>query len=69
MLADALALGSQQGYLRVFADEGEPMRTLLARVGAAQRTGDASVGGVPRDYLIGCFGASPLPTTARRWPG
>jgi LuxR family transcriptional regulator, maltose regulon positive regulatory protein len=35
-LAQALILGYPQGYVRVFADEGAPMRALLARLSAAQ---------------------------------
>jgi LuxR family maltose regulon positive regulatory protein len=35
-LARALALGYPQGYVRVFADEGAPMRSLLARLVAGQ---------------------------------
>ena len=31
-LTRALALGGPQGYVRVFADEGAPMRALLARL-------------------------------------
>ena len=49
-LADALTLACPQGYLRVFADEGPPMAALLARLVAAQRTGQAAVR-VPLGYL------------------
>jgi LuxR family maltose regulon positive regulatory protein len=31
VLADSLALAEPQGYVRVFLDEGEPLRVLLAR--------------------------------------
>jgi LuxR family maltose regulon positive regulatory protein len=31
VLAAALTLGHPEGYVRVFADEGEPMRALLGR--------------------------------------
>jgi LuxR family transcriptional regulator, maltose regulon positive regulatory protein len=37
-LAEAATLGYPEGYVRVFADEGAPMRTLLGRLAAAQRT-------------------------------
>jgi LuxR family maltose regulon positive regulatory protein len=37
-LTAALTLACRQGYVRVFADEGPPMRALLARLVAAQRT-------------------------------
>ena len=36
-LAEALALACPEGYVRVFADEGPPMRGLLGRLIAAQR--------------------------------
>ena len=38
-MAEALTLASPEGYVRVFADEGPPMRALLARVVAARRAG------------------------------
>ena len=40
-LAAALTLASEQGYVRVFADEGPPMAALLAELIAAQRSGGA----------------------------
>jgi LuxR family maltose regulon positive regulatory protein len=46
-LAQALALGCPQGYVRVFADEGAPMAALLARLVAAQKAGRAAARGVP----------------------
>ena len=49
-LAGALMLACQQGYVRVFADEGPPMTTLLGRLIAAQRTGRAAAD-VPLGYL------------------
>ena len=48
-LAAALTLACPQGYVRVFADEGPPMVTLLGRLIAAQRSGHAA--GVP----LGCL--------------
>jgi LuxR family maltose regulon positive regulatory protein len=69
VLADALLLGSKQGYVRAFADEGAPMRTLLARVGAAQRAGDRSMPAVPRDYLARVLGAFGGPTEGTIAPG
>ena len=36
-LAEALTLACPQGYVRVFADEGAPMRVLLAQLSAARR--------------------------------
>ena len=50
-LAAALTLGWRQGRIRVFADEGEPMRTLLAHLLAARRVEPAIARDVPLDYL------------------
>jgi LuxR family maltose regulon positive regulatory protein len=50
-LAGALTLGCPQGYVAVFADEGAPMRALLARLAAAQRAGQPAAGGVPPGCL------------------
>ena len=49
-LAEALMLACPQGYVRIFADEGPPMATLLARLIAAQRT-DRAAARVPLDCL------------------
>ena len=49
-LAETLMLACPQGYVRVFADEGPPMATLLGRLVAAQRSGQAAAG-VPLGYL------------------
>jgi ATP/maltotriose-dependent transcriptional regulator MalT len=40
-----------QGYVRVFADEGAPMETLLGWLVAAQRDGESAAGGVELAYL------------------
>jgi LuxR family transcriptional regulator, maltose regulon positive regulatory protein len=50
-LARALALGYPQGYVRVFADEGAPMRSLLARLAAAQLGQRASGRDINASYL------------------
>jgi LuxR family maltose regulon positive regulatory protein len=51
-LAEALTLGSRQGYLRVFTDEGAPMAALLGRLVAAQRTDQNEAARVvPLGYL------------------
>jgi len=50
-LARALALGCPQGYVRVFADEGAPMATLLARLAAAQKAESAAACDVPPGCL------------------
>ncbi len=41
-LASALVLACPEGYVRVFADEGQPMAVLISRLIAAQRTGRAA---------------------------
>ena len=46
-LAEALALGHPQGYVRVFVDEGAPMGTLLGRLIRTQQVA------VPGDYVGG----------------
>jgi LuxR family transcriptional regulator, maltose regulon positive regulatory protein len=50
-LADALTLGRPEGQVRIFADEGAPMRALLGRLAAAQRTRHLGARGVPVSYL------------------
>jgi ATP/maltotriose-dependent transcriptional regulator MalT len=50
-LAQALMLACPQGYVRVFADEGRPMSTLLARLIAAQQADQAAARGVSLGYL------------------
>lgn len=47
-LADALTLGSRQGHVRVFVDEGRPMAALLGRYIAAHPRDHSSV---PAGYL------------------
>ncbi len=50
-LAEALTLACPQGYVRVFADEGPPMRALLGRLVAAHRAGQAPA----QDLPLGCL--------------
>jgi LuxR family maltose regulon positive regulatory protein len=50
-LADALALAHPQQYVRLFADEGAPMRELVGRLVAAQRRDRGVVGDVPLEHL------------------
>ena len=68
-LARALALGGPQGYVRVFADEGAPMRALLARLAAAQRDQRAPAGGIDAGYLAAllraCGQADAVPPRSR----
>jgi LuxR family maltose regulon positive regulatory protein len=76
-LADALILACPQGYVRVFADEGPPMRALLGRIVAAHRAGQPSVQGIPFGHLARltqAFDGKPGvpgsgPGTATRVPG
>jgi LuxR family maltose regulon positive regulatory protein len=51
ILTEALTLGYPEGYVRVFADEGAPMRALLGRVAASQRTQHAAARSFPASYL------------------
>ena len=67
-LAQALMLGCPQGYVRVFADEGAPMATLLARLVAAQKADHAAARGVPLSCLarlLRAFGEPPAVAGAR----
>jgi LuxR family maltose regulon positive regulatory protein len=64
-LAEVLTLACPEGYVRVFADEGAPMRALLGRLVAAQRSGQPATRGVPLDCLARLLRAFD-PTQARR---
>ena len=50
-LAKALTLACPQGHVRLFADEGAPMRALLGRIVAARRAGQPSVRGIAFSYM------------------
>ncbi len=50
-LAEALILGGPESYVRVFVDEGAPMRDLLGRLVAAQRGAHDAARAVPLEYL------------------
>ncbi|MGA7671736.1 MAG: LuxR C-terminal-related transcriptional regulator [Nitrolancea sp.] len=50
-LTEALTLAQPQGYVRVFADEGQPMGELLLRFVSLQRTQPSAVRDVPLSYL------------------
>jgi LuxR family maltose regulon positive regulatory protein len=66
-LAQALAIGCPQGYVRVFADEGAPMAALLSRLVAAQKAERAA--GVPPGCLarvLQAFGGKHDPQGAGR---
>ena len=56
-LAEAVTLACPQGYVRVFADEGAPMRALLTRLSAAQKDQRAPARGIDPDYLAGLLRA------------
>jgi LuxR family maltose regulon positive regulatory protein len=51
ILADALTLAGPQGYLRVFIDEGLPMRALLGPIVAALRARPPSIQGITPGHL------------------
>jgi len=69
-LAEAVTLACPQGYVRVFADEGAPMRALLGRLIAAQRTEASPARRVPSGCLariVQAFDAEPgVPGSGRR---
>jgi LuxR family maltose regulon positive regulatory protein len=50
-LAEALTLAHRHGYLRVFADEGAPMRALLAQLSAAHRNEQSVADSIDPGYL------------------
>ena len=71
VLAGALTLACPQGYVRVFADEGPPMATLLGRLVAAQRAEQAAARGVPLGCLaqvLAAFGEEPAAPGPGRGP-
>jgi LuxR family maltose regulon positive regulatory protein len=71
-LAGTLALAAPQGYVRVFADEGLPMATLLGQVAAAHRDRQPAARQVPLGYLAAvlraCAPASRATETGRGGP-
>jgi LuxR family maltose regulon positive regulatory protein len=52
-LAKAVTLASPRGYVRVFADEGAPMRALLTRLSAAAKDQRGPARDIDPDYLAG----------------
>ena len=57
-LAEAVTLACPQGYVRVFADEGAPMRALLTRLPAAAKDQRGPARDIDPDYLAGLLRAS-----------
>lgn len=57
-LADALTLGSRQGHVRVFADEGRPMAALLGRYVAAHSRDHSPVPSGYLGRLVPAFGTA-----------
>jgi LuxR family transcriptional regulator, maltose regulon positive regulatory protein len=57
-LAEAVTLASPRGYVRVFADEGAPMRALLTRLSAAEKDERGPARDIDPDYLAGLLRAS-----------
>jgi LuxR family maltose regulon positive regulatory protein len=68
-LAEAVTLACPPGYVRVFADEGAPMRALLARLSAARKDQRAPARDIGPGYLAGllraCGQASAAPSSRR----
>jgi LuxR family maltose regulon positive regulatory protein len=56
-VAEAVTLACPQGYVRVFADEGAPMRALLTRLSAARKDRRAPARDIDPDYLAGLLRA------------
>jgi LuxR family maltose regulon positive regulatory protein len=69
-LAEALTLACPDGYVRVFADEGAPMRALLGRLIVAQRAEQSPARRVPPGCLariVQAFDAEPaVPGSGQR---
>jgi LuxR family transcriptional regulator, maltose regulon positive regulatory protein len=69
-LTEALALARRRGYVRVFADEGAPMRALLAQLSAARPGQQHAARRIDPGYLAalvracGQAGAAPPPRRA-----
>ena len=66
-LAEAVTLGCPQGYVRVVADEGAPMRALLARLSAARKDRRAPARDIDPDYLAGLMRACGQAGAAPSW--
>jgi LuxR family maltose regulon positive regulatory protein len=64
-LTEALILARRPGYVRVFADEGAPMRALLARLSAARPDQRHAARRVDPGYLAALLRACGQPDAAR----
>ena len=56
-LAETLTLAHPEGYVRIFADEGTPMRTLLAQLSAARPGQQHAAHGIDPGYLAALWRA------------
>jgi LuxR family maltose regulon positive regulatory protein len=56
-LAEALALGAPEGYVRVFLDEGAPVGALLRELAGGRRLEQLGVRAVPRAFLAALIAA------------
>jgi LuxR family maltose regulon positive regulatory protein len=56
-LAEAVTLARPRGYVRVFADQGAPMRALLTRLAAARQDQRVPARDIDPDYLAGLLRA------------
>jgi LuxR family maltose regulon positive regulatory protein len=68
-LAEAVRLACPRGYVRVFADEGAPMRALLTQLSAARKDQRASARDIDPDCLAGLLracGQAGAPPPSRR---
>jgi LuxR family maltose regulon positive regulatory protein len=63
-LTEALTLGCRPGYVRVFADEGAPMRALLAQLPAARAGQQHASGRIGPGYLAALVRACGQPDAA-----
>src|SRR5262249_17931506 len=60
-LTEALTLARRHGYVRVLADEGAPMRALLAQLPTARPGQQHAVGRIDPDYLAALLRACGQP--------
>ena len=63
-LTEALTLGCRHGYVRVFADEGAPMRALLSQLPAARPGQPPAAPGIEPGYLAALERACGQPAAA-----